>query len=103
MAYYERIHWAQWVEERADEHRQAGSRKPYALALIDLLELTEEPEVVGEIIADEKRFARIQKQFKKKRLISRQELRVAKKMAVIRRGWLRLRLPEKKAVSRARP
>jgi hypothetical protein len=65
----------------ADEYRQAGSRKPYVLVLIDLLELTEEPEVVREIIADEKRFARTQKHFKKKRLKARKELRVVRELA----------------------
>jgi hypothetical protein len=80
-ALYERIHWADWVEEGADEYRQAGSRKPYVLVLIDLLELTEEPEVVREIIADEKRFARTQKHFKKKRLKARKELRVVRELA----------------------
>jgi hypothetical protein len=80
-ALYERVHWADWVEEAADEHRQRGSRKPYLEALIDLLEMTEEPEVVSEIIADERRFARVQKNFKKKRLKARKELRMMNELA----------------------
>ena len=36
---YERMHIADWIEERAEEHRQAGSRKPYTDAEIDLYDL----------------------------------------------------------------
>jgi len=37
--YYERMHLADWLEERAEEHRAAGSRKPYTDAEIELYEL----------------------------------------------------------------
>jgi hypothetical protein len=83
------VHWADWVEEGADEYRQAGCRKPYLQVLLDLLELTEEPEVVREIIADERRFERIKKQFKKKRLKARQELRMMKELAEQRNNYVR--------------
>jgi len=33
------MHQAEWIEERAEEHRQAGSRKPYTDAEIDLYDL----------------------------------------------------------------
>jgi hypothetical protein len=39
LPYYERMHLAEWIEEQAEEHRQAGSRKPYTDAEIDLYDL----------------------------------------------------------------
>jgi len=50
--------------------------------------LTEEPEVVREIIADERRFERKKKQFKK-RLKARQELRMMKELAEQRNNYVR--------------
>jgi len=86
---YARVHWAEWVEETAEEHRQAGSQKPYVDTLLDLLEQTEEPEVVREIIADEKRFERIAKNFKKKRSKGQRELQMMKEWAERRDDYLR--------------
>jgi hypothetical protein len=80
-ALYERIHWVQWIEDSAEEARQNGSQKPYVHALLDLLETTEEPEVVREIVADERRFARLLKSTKKKRIKARRELEMVRKRA----------------------
>ncbi len=39
LPYYERMHLTEWIEERAEEHRQNGSTKPYIEAEIDLYEM----------------------------------------------------------------
>src|SRR4051812_31409283 len=36
---YELMHLTDWIEEAADEHRQAGSRKPYVDAELDVYEM----------------------------------------------------------------
>jgi hypothetical protein len=96
-AFYERVHWVDWVEERAEEHRQAGSRKPYIEAHIDLLEMEKEPKVFDAILGDDKWFASLAKSFKKKRLKARQEWRMVKKANVMYRGWLRFRSQRREA------
>jgi|SRR4029453_8636017 hypothetical protein len=98
-ALYERVHWAEWVEETAEEHRQAGSRKPYVDALLDLLELTEEPEAVCKIIANETQFKRISKNFKKKRIKGRRESQMMKELAERRDDHLRRLRPAEPTAS----
>src|SRR5262249_52342347 len=98
-ALYERVHWADWVEETAEEHRQAGSRKPYVDALLDLLELTKEPEAVREIIANETQFNTISKSFKKKRIKGRRELQMMKELAKRRDDYLRRLRPAESTIS----
>jgi hypothetical protein len=107
-ALYERIHWVDWVETYAKEYKHSGSKKPYLLILLDLLEMTgghltaEKQEKdegptddkaikakIAALVGDKKRFARIQKSFKKKRLNARRELRLMKKWAGLYRGWRR--------------
>ena len=39
LPYYENMHLADWIEEQAEKHRQAGSPKPYTDAEIDLYDL----------------------------------------------------------------
>jgi hypothetical protein len=39
LPYYEKMHLADWIEDRAEEHRRAGSVKPYTNAEIDLYEM----------------------------------------------------------------
>jgi hypothetical protein len=90
VALYERVHWAEWVEETAEERRQAGSQKPYVDTLLDLLELKEKPEAVREIIADEERYKRIEKNFKKKRLKGRRESWLLRQQAEIVNNHRRL-------------
>jgi hypothetical protein len=68
LPYYERMHEADWIEEQADEHRKAGSRKPYADAEIDLYEMLYDGE---ETRPD---FERWRRTLKKRRHRGRQEL-----------------------------
>lgn len=109
---FARVHWADWVETYAEEYRQDGSKKPYQQILLDLLEMTgghlteeetiEGPEVTAadldarfaEIIADENRFARIEKRFKKKRHKTRRELKMMKELAARKRAAQTNRRPE---------
>jgi hypothetical protein len=92
----------QWVEEAGEEHKAAGSPKPYQEALLDLLELTEGEEETEAIVQDEKRFARIAKSFKKKRHKARRECQEARRSAVLYRGWLRHRARIVKRLRRRR-
>jgi len=101
----QRIHWVDWVEACAKEYKENGSTKPYVDVLLDLLRMTGGPltaeeqaavttdaeAAAREIIADEKRFTRIEHRFKKKRIAARHELRGLLRWRVIRRGWLRAR------------
>lgn len=68
-ALYKRVHWAEWVEECAEDYRQEGNLQPYYMALLELLALTGQ----SQILTDNKRLARLEKNFKKKRLKGRRE------------------------------
>jgi hypothetical protein len=69
LPHYENMHLADWIEEQAEEHRQAGSRKPYTDAEIDLYDL----QFSGEKKPPD--FQKWQKTIKKRRLQGRRELR----------------------------
>jgi len=62
------MHLADWIEEQAEEHRQAGSRKPYTDAEIDLYDL----EFSGEKNPPD--FQKWRKTIKKRRQQGRKEL-----------------------------
>jgi hypothetical protein len=64
---YERMHLTDWIEETAEEHRQAGSRKPYTDAEIDLYDL----QFSGE--AKPPDFQKWRKTIKKRRLQGRRD------------------------------
>jgi hypothetical protein len=68
LPYYERMHLAEWIEEQAEEHRQAGSRKPYTDAEIDLYDL----QFSGEEESPD--FQKWRKTIKKRRQQGRREL-----------------------------
>jgi hypothetical protein len=68
-ALYERVHWAECIEEWAEEYRQQGNPQPYYMALLELLKLTGQ----SQILTDNRRLKRREKNFKKKRLKGRRE------------------------------
>lgn len=68
-ALIERVHLADWLEECAEEYRQEGNPQPYYMALLEFLEMTGQTE----ILTDNKRLARLEKNLKKKRLKGRRE------------------------------
>lgn len=82
LPYYERIHFADWLEEVADEHRRAGSRKPYVDAAIDLYEMEFEGE---QNHPDLRKFLST---VKRKRLQGRPELHAMREAAQRREQWL---------------
>jgi hypothetical protein len=82
LPYYERIHFADWLEEVADEHRRAGSRKPYVDSAIDLYEM----EFEGE--QNRPDLHKFLSTVKRKRLQGRRELHAMREAAQRREQWL---------------
>jgi hypothetical protein len=78
-ALYERVHWAEWVEECAEEYRQEGNLQPYYMALLELLELIGQSQIPN----DNKRLKQLEKNFKKKRLKGRRESWLVRQRAEI--------------------
>jgi hypothetical protein len=94
LPFFERMHLADWIEEQAEEYRQAGSRKPYRQAEIDLYELMYDDD------AKSRDFEKFQKTKKKARQRGRQHWRelaqqvhkhpgAAKDLGQSLRSWLR--------------
>ena len=83
-AYFERVFLAQTVEEWAEEHRKAGSRKPLTEALIDLHYI-----MYGE---DDKKHpvGNFLKTIKRKLIPARRELEEVREATRQREQWLRL-------------
>jgi hypothetical protein len=75
--YWERVNLADWIEEAAEEHRAAGSRKPYEDAEVELFQLTRSPEEQREPGA----FQRFQKTLRRKRAEGRRGLELARETA----------------------
>jgi hypothetical protein len=85
-ALYERVHWAEWVEECAEEYRQERNLQPYYMALLELLKLTGQ----SQILTDNKRLKRLEKNLKKKRLKGRRESWLLRQRAEILNNHERL-------------
>lgn len=85
LPYYERMHWADWVEERVEEYIQADSPKPVKKALIDAYDMLYEGE------HDPPDLQKFLKTHKKKFHIGRRELQEVREAQRRKQEWLQKR------------
>ena len=108
-ALWERTNIAEWLEERVEEHREEGSKKPHIEAALDFLQFVCAGDIgfprsvacdakgvpkAGEIeklIADEERFNKFVKKLKELRRTGRREIQMLKDIAERRNSYLRTR------------
>jgi hypothetical protein len=83
LPYYERMHLADWIEEYAEEYRQAGHRAPLKQAKLDVYEML----YAGK--EGQRDLEKFLKTIKKKHQQGRRELQEVKAAAQRREAWLR--------------
>ena len=87
LAFYERVHFAQWFEEVEEEHRAAGSRRPFTDAALDLFEI-EYDEAERNVPGKAEKFIAMMKDKRKR---ARPDLALVRELTKRREAWLKRR------------